>query len=180
MAWTAPLTFVAGNVLTAAQLNQQLRDNMLTTAPALATTAGGIFAVTGTNAIAQRLLSQNEVLTAETTASTTYVALATAQAVTVTTGTQAIVFLSAQLTNATAGNESHMGYAVSGATTVAAADSSSLLYVPATASTHFMACSRAFYHTGLTAGSNTFTAQFRSSAATNCQARNRQIFVIPL
>lgn len=28
MAWTAPATWVAGNVLTAAQLNTQLRDNM--------------------------------------------------------------------------------------------------------------------------------------------------------
>lgn len=179
MAWVAPITFVAGNVLTAAQMNA-IQTNLLETAPAKATTAGGIFVATGTNAIVQRLVSQTEVVTSESTASTTYVALATAQAVTLTTGTQAIVLISAQLTNATAGNESHMAYAISGATTVAAADSSSLMYVPATGSTHFLAATRFFYHTGLTAGSNTFTAQFRSSAATNCQARNRQIAVIAL
>lgn len=33
MAWTAPSTWVSGAILTAAQLNQQLRDNMLELAP---------------------------------------------------------------------------------------------------------------------------------------------------
>lgn len=33
MAYTAPSTWVAGNVLTAAQLNQQLRDNLLAAFP---------------------------------------------------------------------------------------------------------------------------------------------------
>jgi hypothetical protein len=33
MAWTTPSTWVAGNILTAAQLNQQLRDNMNELAP---------------------------------------------------------------------------------------------------------------------------------------------------
>jgi len=35
MAWTAPSTWVAGAILTAAQLNQQLRDNMLASGPFL-------------------------------------------------------------------------------------------------------------------------------------------------
>lgn len=34
MAWTAPSTWVAGAILTAAQLNTQLRDNMLSGGPA--------------------------------------------------------------------------------------------------------------------------------------------------
>ena len=36
MAWTAPSTWVSGAILTAAQLNQQLRDNMLELAPFMA------------------------------------------------------------------------------------------------------------------------------------------------
>lgn len=37
MAWTAPSTWVSGAILTAAQLNTQLRDNMLELAPFFAT-----------------------------------------------------------------------------------------------------------------------------------------------
>lgn len=39
MAWTAPSTWVAGAILTAAQLNTQLRDNMLAGGPIYATEA---------------------------------------------------------------------------------------------------------------------------------------------
>ena len=34
MAWTAPMTAVSGSVLTAAQWNTNVRDNLLETAPA--------------------------------------------------------------------------------------------------------------------------------------------------
>ena len=43
MPWTAPRTWVVGEVVTAANLNTELRDNMLMTEAALATTAGGIY-----------------------------------------------------------------------------------------------------------------------------------------
>lgn len=181
MAWTAPSTWVAGNVLTAAQLNQQLRDNFLTSAPALATAggaAGALFVPTAVNAIAQRIVGATEVLTSESTSSTSYIALATAQAVTVTTGTQALVFIAAQLTNATLGNRASMSYAISGATTVASSDNWALLMEPY-ASNVFIGASRHYWHTGLTAGSNTFTCQFKSSAATAANFRSRQIVVIP-
>lgn len=180
MAWTAPSTWVAGNVLTAAQLNQQLRDNMLTTAPALATagggTGGGMFAPTGLNAIAQRLASQTQVLTSESTTSTSYVALATAQAVTLTTGTQALVLYTSQHAQATIGNASNNSYAISGATTIAASDDWSTTWMTST-SNYFGKFARHYYHTGLTAGSNTFSAQFKSSAATSANFRDRSIFV---
>lgn len=180
MAYTAPLTFVAGNVLTAAQLNQQLRDNMLTTAPALASSAAGqIFVATGTNAIAARLVDQTEVLTSETTSSTSYTALTTAQAITCTTGTQALVIITAQFTNATVGNQSTMSYAISGASTVAISDNWGLT-MTAAVSNAFVTASRLYLHKSLTAGANTFTCQFKSSAATAANFRNRLITVIPL
>lgn len=46
MAWTAPSTWVAGAILTAAQLNTQLRDNMLAGGPIYATTAARDAAIT--------------------------------------------------------------------------------------------------------------------------------------
>lgn len=178
MAWTTPATYTDGAVLTGAQMNL-IRDNLNETAPAKATTAGGIFVATGANAIAQRLITQTEVTTSESTTSTTYVALATAQALTVTTGTQALVMISSQIAQATPGDSSLMSYAVSGATTVAANDKWGLDWM-STTSNYFGAFSRVYYHTGLTSGSNTFTAQFRSGAGGTANFRNRQIMVVPL
>lgn len=43
MTWTTPETYIAETVLTAAQLNVALRDNMLQTEAAKAETRGGIF-----------------------------------------------------------------------------------------------------------------------------------------
>ncbi len=50
MAWTAPITFTSGSVLTAAQLNTYLRDNLNETAPAKFTAAGQLFVSTAANA----------------------------------------------------------------------------------------------------------------------------------
>lgn len=51
MAWTAPRTWVTGEVITSAIMNQHIRDNFLETAPAKAQAAGDIFYATGPNAI---------------------------------------------------------------------------------------------------------------------------------
>jgi hypothetical protein len=51
MAWTAPRTWVTGEIVTAAYLNSNVRDNMLETSPGKATAAGDIFVATGANAI---------------------------------------------------------------------------------------------------------------------------------
>ena len=51
MAWTAPRTWVVGEVLTAALLNTHLRDNLLETAPAKVTTAEDILVATAGNAL---------------------------------------------------------------------------------------------------------------------------------
>lgn len=180
MSWTAPLTWVAGNVLTAAQLNQQVRDNMLETAPAKATTAGGLFLATGTNAIAQRIPDTDTVATSESTSSTSYAALTTPGPIaTCTTGTKALVLLSAQLTNATIGNTANMSFAVSGATTIASSDSYPLMMTPY-ASNVFHAGTRHVLLENLLAGSNVFTCQYKSGAATAANFRTREITVVPL
>lgn len=53
MAWTAPRTWVTGEIVTAALLNTHLRDNLLQTAPAIVTTAGDLVHATGANTLAR-------------------------------------------------------------------------------------------------------------------------------
>lgn len=178
MAWGVPLTAVSNAPLTAAQWNASVRDNLLETAPAKATTAGSFFASTGPNAIAERVTSSSIVGTTETTTNTSYTNLATAgPAVTVTTGVRAFVFISAQLTGNTGTLGSFMSYAVSGATSVAASDGSALVYYPSTANLPIQ--SSRVIGQGLTAGSNTFTAQYRVAGATTGSFGQRSVAVIP-
>ena len=59
MAWTAPRTWVVGEVLTAALLNTHLRDNLLETAVAKVTTAGDVVYATGANALTRLGASGN-------------------------------------------------------------------------------------------------------------------------
>jgi hypothetical protein len=51
MAWTAPRTWVAAEIVTAALMNTHLRDNMLETAPAIVTTAGDIVYADAANSL---------------------------------------------------------------------------------------------------------------------------------
>lgn len=166
MTWTTPMTFVAATTLTAAQLNTHLRDNLNETAVAKATTAGRWFVSTGSNAIAERAISDNQVATAETTASTSYIALTTAgPAVTVTTGTSALAIFRCFLFNNGAGNSGFMSVAVSGATTVASSDNWAVAY-ESTAASDGVGIAVTHRFTGLTPGSNVFTAQYRVTAGT--------------
>ncbi len=181
MAWTAPLTWAAQN-LTAALLNTHLRDNLNETAPGIAT-AGGRFIVTdGANSIVERLPAQTTVNSSESTTSETYTALATAgPAVTVTTGTTALVYASAQLWNASTNGVAFMGVAVSGASTVASADTTALAIDYTTSDVVAPSMTRTFLFTGLTAGSNTFTCEYRTNAAAGAaNFKNRNLIVIPL
>lgn len=176
MAWSTPLTAVSNATLTAAQWNASVRDNLLMTAAALATTAGSIFVATGANAIAERLPSAATVAALQTTASTSYVALATAgPAVTVTTGPRALVITGCEISNGTSGVSSYYGYAVSGATTVAATDSTAMKST--NASGYPFAMSRALLQ-GLTPGVNTFTGMYRVDGGTGGWT-NRTINVVP-
>lgn len=177
MAWTAPFTAVAGAAYTAAQANT-LRDNLLETAPAKATTAGSHFVATGANAIAERIPGSAVVLTAETTTSTSYVNLATAgPAVTTTTGATALVGYYGRQGNSTAGQNVWTAYAISGSTTLAPADNNALSYdSPVAASTVYHGT--VHLQTGLTPGSHTFTQQYRVSGGTGTFG-SRRLWVLP-
>ena len=70
-----------------------------------------------------------------------------------------------------------MAFAVSGATTVAAADAQAVLYTTSGANDGAQ-MSATNLVTGLTAGSNTFTAKYKSSSSA-CAFANRNIIVTP-
>jgi len=177
VAWTTPLTAVANAALTAAQWNASVRDNLAETAAARATTAGSIFVGTGANSLAERIPASDIVETTQTTTSTTYVDLTTlGPGVTITTGTQAIVAMTCFLDGTVAGNHAAMGFAVSGASAIAAVDNVAVRSV-----TGLQRQSIIEFVTGLTAGSNFFLAKYRSSAVGNTASfANRRCFVIPL
>ena len=124
----------------------------------------------------------NFVATMETTTSAAFVGLTTAQAVTVTTGTKALVFLRAQFDNAaTASANGLMSFAISGATTRAASSEfAGGVQFLATSSNTQLIIGAPILVTGLTAGSNVFTAQFNASQSTIAYFRNRTISVIDL
>jgi hypothetical protein len=165
VAYSTPLTAVANATLTAAQWNASVRDNILMTAPALATTQGAHWVSAGANSLTERYMVSNTVGTTETTASTTYAALTTAgPSALVTTYGRCMVLFGCEITNNTAGSRSLMSYAVSGATTVSGADGSAVTFTAPTAA-YVVQCSRVILQT-LTAGNNTFTAQYRVLSGT--------------
>lgn len=177
MAWTSLMTFTAGAVLTAAQLNTHLRDNLNETAPAKATAANQVFVSTGLNAIAARTPTETTIDTSETTTSTSFVALTSpGPAVTVTTGTKAIVITSVTVQN-TINEFCLMSYQVTGSTTISATDATGIAHTSSTANATHQ--SSLVDLVTLNAGSNTFTAQYRVSGGTGTFLR-RRILVIPL
>jgi len=175
MAWTSPMTAVANATFTAAQFNANVRDNLNETAPAKASAAAQLIVATGANAIAARTVQRALVATNQSTTSSSYVDLTTpGPAITITTGTQAVIGLVGKLANATGGNISHMGFAISGATTLAAADETAIDFESSAAADEVQ-CSLVQVVTGLTAGNNTFTAKYKANAGT-AFFTNRQIW----
>lgn len=183
MSWTAPFTFVTATALTAAKLNEQLRDNFLETMPAKASDPGAMFVVnsTGPVTLAERKLTHNDVLTLESTASTSYVDLATVGPfLSKVTGTRAFTFISARMYNDTANALCCMTYAVTGATTLAAADSS-MVAVDGLATGQRWHCGVPDFLSGsLTAGTNVFTSKYRAGGAGTAFFMWRRMIIWPL
>jgi hypothetical protein len=121
-----------------------------------------------------------------TTNSTSYTATlggspGTNPAATATIGASgtALVTITGQVDPAANGT-AFMGFAVSGATTQASTDSRALIREHGSSSgTGYMQASATFVVTGLNAGSNTFTLQYKSSTGT-AQFLNRSIIVQPI
>lgn len=178
-------TFVAGNVLTAAQVNAYLMDQsrMIVTSgtrPTAAAQGGALLkgmrifetdtnrelTYNGTNwcqtntAVAQTTAS-------ETTTSTSYTNLATVgPSVTITTGTKALVTVGTSFQGSSTNLLLYMSWACSGATTIAVADAQAVEFQGAGINAPIGRMSREFYVDNLTAGNNTFTAKYKTNGGT--------------
>ena len=184
MAWTAPVTAIAGATVTSADFNTYVRDNLSQTMPAKALNVGSMFMVSAANTLTERLSQFDHLSTSQTTASTSYTDLATAgPAVSVVTGTSAIVIVGALIgaNTAAAGAPSNkMSWACSGATTVAASDLWATGVVQTgTGAGPSVYSSRWHLATGLNPGTNTFTTKYAVSSGTGTFAL-RAIQALPL
>ncbi len=176
MAWTTPLTWVA-QTFSAAIANAQLRDNMNETAPGIATTGGRLIVTDGANSIAERDQQRAIVSTQETTSSASYTDLATAgPAVTLTTGTEALASVSAQIRHTSTPGLAFVAIDITGATTASPSDGLALAYL-GTDTTGRVQMSSVYLVTGLTAGSNTFTLKYKTASGTT-RFSNRVISVV--
>lgn len=162
MSWSAPYTYTTGQVVTAANLNTYVSNNL--------------------SFIAGQAVAQT--LTPSSTNNVAYSDLGAAgPAVTVTTGTQAEVTVYCQLYTSASTYYAYAGVAISGATSSSATDPFSLIYsspAPSGGNTAFAGCVTSLM-TGLTAGSNTFTMKYKCSNATGTATfLNRSISVQPV
>ena len=174
MAWTTPLTGVANASLTAAQWNASVRDNLLTTPAALATTAGQIFVATGPNTVAARFPDfGNTVSTSQTTSNTGFVDLATVgPSLTITTGVRSLVLWGCQLWNS-ASSQSYMSY-------TGGNNSASAQFAVQNSGTGPIQASYTHFVGGATPGSNVFTAKYAvSSGASTGTFSDRRLQVVP-
>jgi hypothetical protein len=199
MAWSSPLTATTNMKLTAAQWNQYYRDNMLETEAAKATAApevasdpdsatevvpGTFFVATAANAIAERRVTEgsNSVGDEDTTSSTSYTDLDNyGPAISVVTGTAAIVMITCEVRNTSAASgAAYVDFDVSGATTRASSDTTALIADGYSTSSADVNRRSVFTRlTTLTAGTNVFTMKYRVASGTGA-FRKRQILVWPV
>lgn len=118
------------------------------------------------------------VATSETTASTSYTDLTTTtDTVTVTIGNSGLALVFLQTLSSNTGGTNYAGFAISGASTVAASDAYAIIHTGHASGIQTQTGST-FVVTGLTAGSTTFKMKYKASAGTATFA-NRRISVIP-
>lgn len=194
MAWTAPRTWVSAEVPTAAIMNAHIRDNLLVQDAVGVANVGdmayaanpndmtahfgvadpGAYVSNISSVIGTRKASYNLGSSKYSAAAVGgYVDLDTLDdldgvnvAVLVSTGTQALVFYGARYAGHLGiGQSCLLSYRVSGASTVNASNNWGCAQESDPVG-KFAPMFRVNYHTGLTAGENTFTLQMQSSAGT--------------
>ena len=120
------------------------------------------------------------VATTQSTTSDSYTDLATAgPAVTLTTGTKALVIVTGNMNCNSTNDRPFMSFEVSGATTIAASDINAAIANVYNNNFKSFRFSAATVVT-LTAGSNTFTAKYRGDSGATFTFLDREIFVINL
>lgn len=157
------------------EANAHVNDTTGDPHPQYLTPAEGVAAFVSRSGVAEAFVG-----TSESTTSGAYTDLATpGPAVTVTTGTRALVIVTGRLTNPTSNTYALMGYEISGATTTAAATAASLV-LRGNSSTPNEALVSVMTVALLTPGANTFTAKYSTTAGSSCSFSDRRITVIPL
>lgn len=183
MAWTSPMTFVANNVLTAAQMNTHLRDNLLETAPAKATTSGGSFFVSqGPNRIEERVVKVSRANPFEEHKNNSYTNLATpGPIVRVETGETVILMMGCRIGNSIVDLRANMSFEISGDTEREPNDKFSIQSEGRIAG-RYANWGVTFLVTDLNPGTNIFTAKYKCDNSSNNTGQwgHRFIGVIPL
>lgn len=145
------------------------------------TTLGAPLIYNGTNWI-QTTPEAATVATSETiTTGSSYIDIATSgPAITITTGTTALIRVTAASPTASFDRRISISPAVSGATTLAADDSRALRFSPEGDSNELWRVTAEIYFTGLTAGENTFTCKYKADGTSDPSVLNRTISGVAL
>jgi len=159
LTWSQPRTWVTGEVVTAAEMNQEVRDNLLALQPTESKDAPGGAGGTTTSSTFGDLTG-----------------VSAGPAVAVSTLTEVTCLITCQFSlNAvpTSGTYGVCAVQVSGATTLAASDDNGLL-LPNPVQNQPSRSSAVVRITGLTPGANTFTLKFRVNPAGNTGTFSRR------
>lgn len=186
MAWTAPMTAVALELLTAAEYNKNVRDNFLEMAASinndLAANRGGFFSVEASNRLKQRFPGA-AVVTSEHNIKiyqTSFVDVQSAGPfVTVKTGNRALVCINAEMMNRNNNSQASASFEVSGATQIKASDNWRITHDGIDAQKWSRQGAWRLV-TNLTPGLNTFRMKYRTGNLGPVYFRRREIVVIPL
>lgn len=169
MAWNTPITFVAGTPPTAAQLNAMLYDNMLETEVAKASDTSSMFGTTGLNQLTTRHIETNYGQGPGTLTNTSYSQLANMPQITMDCRS-ALIIWSAILYPSDGGAFTDfmaVSVDVSGATTIAATDSYSIMsHSNPTYAFISDGLMKAHYFSNLNSGVNTFKMMARTTFGT--------------
>jgi hypothetical protein len=202
MAWTTPGTATAGEVLTAAFWNENVRDNSIMGSPVYLNEAARDAAITAPVEGMQCYLTAPTVPAATgelvnlpsgvktiyngsvwvcvteigaiqtasgSTTSTSYTGSLTGGgtniSVTLVTGSSVLIWSSVNASCSSAGNSFSMSVAISGAGSFAASDAYRI-WADAPIGNYYMTVGSSFVIGGLTAGTNTFTANYKTSTNT--------------
>lgn len=178
MAWTAPMTAIAGSVFTAAQWNTYIRDNLMETEVGRAQTVSGYLVSSGYNQLSERTAQTAFPNSTVTTTETSYAdpEEAPGPAITAITDTHAIVGVYGA-GRTTGGTAAWISYAVEGASSIEPSDGFAVQFH--TVTNDSWRGSAVNMITGLTPGSNTFTVKYRVSTSGTGTFSSVRLTVIP-
>lgn len=182
MAWSVPMTAVAGSVWTAAQWNTFIRDNMNETETARALTTSGYSVVTSLHRLSERVPGVAIDLSEVTTDQTSYSDPETLAGAPTTPGPKLTMFTGNMAfvsvygaPRTTGGTGGWISFDVTGATTIEASDSWSIQN-HVTDPDNWR--SGATFGVNLTEGLNTFTMKYRVSTSGTGHYSSRRLTVI--